>query len=177
MVYALLDDASDTTFLRTSTLQALGIQGVDVKLNLHMMHGNTEIPAQRIKGLTVKWLDKRVEIVLPNAYSRDSIPSRTNQIPKPETANVWPHLKRIADKIPPYKEDIKVALLIGCNCPKAIRPCEVILGKGDDPYAVRTLLGWGILGPVSLTQDDVSKDVDVSLCNRNITHEIGSTRI
>ena len=82
MVYALLDDASDTTFVRTSTLQALGIQGVDVKLNLHTMHGNTEIPAQRIKGLTVKRLNKRVEIVLPNAYSRDSIPSRRNQIPR-----------------------------------------------------------------------------------------------
>ena len=176
MVYALLDDASDTTFVRTSTLQALGVQGVDVKLNLHTMHGNTEIPAQRIKGLTVKRLDKRVEVVLPNAYSRDCIPSRRNQIPKPETANVWPHLKRIADKIPPYKEDMEVALLIGCNCPKAIKPREVILGKGDDPYAVRTLLGWGILGPVSLIQDDVNKDVDVS-CNRIVTREVGFTSI
>ena len=52
----------------------------------------------------------------------------------------------------------------------------MILGKGDDPYAVRTLLGWGILDPVSLTQDDVSTDVDVS-CNRIITREIGYTRI
>lgn len=52
----------------------------------------------------------------------------------------------------------------------------MILGKGDDPYAVRTLLGWGILDPVSLTQDDVSTDVDVS-CNRIITRKIGYTRI
>ena len=52
----------------------------------------------------------------------------------------------------------------------------MILGKGDDPYAVRTLLGWGIHDPVSLTQDDVSTDVDLS-CNRIITREIGYTRI
>ena len=52
----------------------------------------------------------------------------------------------------------------------------MILGKGDDPYAVRTLLGWGILGPVSLIQDDVSKDVDVSY-NRIIARKIGSPRI
>ena len=101
MVYAPLDDASDTTFIPTSALQALGIQGVDVKLNLYTMHGNAEIPAQRINGLIVKRLDKRVEIELPKTYSRDSIPSRRNQIPRLETANAWPHLKRIADKIPP----------------------------------------------------------------------------
>ena len=52
----------------------------------------------------------------------------------------------------------------------------MILGKGDDPYAVRTLLGWGIHDPVSLTQDDVSTDVDLSW-NRIITREIGYTRI
>ena len=56
------------------------------------------------------------------------------------------------------------------------KPREVILGKGDDPYAVRTLLGWGILDPVSLTQDDVSTDIDVT-CNRIITRKIGYTRI
>ena len=180
MVYALLDDASDTTFVRTSALQALGVQGVDVKLNLYTMHGNTEIAAQRIHGLVVKRLDKRVQIELPKTYSRDSIPSRRNQIPRPETANAWPHTKRIADKISPYKEDVEVALLIGCNCPKAIKPREVILGKGDEPYAMRTLLGWGILGPVSVMKEEEDeeevKEVDVS-CNRIVTEEIGSSEV
>ena len=45
MVYGLLDDASDTTFVHTSALQALRIQRVDVNLNIYTMHGNTEIPA------------------------------------------------------------------------------------------------------------------------------------
>ena len=49
----------------------------------------------------------------------------------------------------PYQESLEIGLLIGCNCPKAIKPKEVILGKGEDPYAVRTLLGWGIIGPIS----------------------------
>ena len=41
-------------------------------------------------------------------------------------------------------------LLIGLNCPRAIKPLEVIPGKDNDPYAKRTALGWGIIGLVSL---------------------------
>ena len=41
-----------------------------------------------------------------------------------------------------------VGLLLRCNCSRAMKPRGVILGKGEDPYAVRTLLGWGIIGPV-----------------------------
>ena len=28
-------------------------------------------------------------------------------------------------------------------------PREVITGKGDEPYAVRSLLGWAVIGPVT----------------------------
>ena len=175
MVYALLDDASDTTFIRTSTLQALGINGAEIKLNLYTMHGKAEIPVQRIDGLVVKRLDKRVEISLPKTYSRDYIPSKRDQIPRSETASLWPHLKKIEDKIPPYQNGVDVALLIGCNCPKALKPREVILGKADDPYAIRTLLGWGILGPVTRLQDksDGSEEVD-GICHRIVTQEVGA---
>ena len=41
-----------------------------------------------------------------------------------------------------------VGLLLRCNCPRAIKSRGVILGKGEDLYAVRTLFGWGIIGPV-----------------------------
>ena len=58
------------------------------------------------------------------------------------------------------KNNVEVGLLIGCNYPKALKPKEVILGNDSDPYAVKTELGWGIIGPVSpsflVYQDDVS---------------------
>jgi len=50
----------------------------------------------------------------------------------------------------------------------------VITGKADDPYAIRTLLGWGIIGPVTPvkdTQDGVEEN-EVT-CNRIITQEVG----
>lgn len=176
MVYALLDDASDTTFIKAKTLCDLGLKGTEVKLNLFTMLGREEITVEKLTGLVVKRVDKRVEIELPKTYSRARIPFRRNQIPRPEVASEWPHLVKIADKIHPYQTDADVGILIGCNCPQAIKPREVILGKGDDPYAVRTLLGWGIIGPV-IPQDvreDGEEEAEAATCNRIMTHEICS---
>ena len=114
---------------------------------------------------------------MPKTYSRARIPFRRNQVPRPEVANEWPHLRKIANKIHPYQNDVEVGILIGCNCPRAIKPREVILGKGDDPHAVRTLLGWCNIGPVTPHQNvqgDGEEEPDIATCNRIMSHEIGS---
>ena len=116
-----------------------------------------QLEVERIDGLIVQRLDRRIQVELPKAYARESIPSRQDQIPTPEVADKWPHLQKIRDKIPPYEKDAEIGLLIGCNCPKAIKPKEVIHGTSEDPYAVRTLLGWSIVGPV-VTSDSSLED-------------------
>ena len=58
----------------------------------------------------------------------------------------------------PYKEDIEVGILISTNCPRAIKPREVIPGLDDDPYGIKTDLGWGIVGRVCKSPPD--EDVD-----------------
>ena len=127
-VYALLDDASDTTFVTTQVQEKLGIEGVQTSLNLSTMLGREVLEVERIDGLIVQRLDGRVQVELPKAYARESVPSRRDQIPTPEVADQWPHLQKIRDKIPPYEKDAEIGLLIGCNCPKAIKPKEVIHG-------------------------------------------------
>ncbi|KAL9954295.1 hypothetical protein ACROYT_G041814, partial [Oculina patagonica] len=171
-VYALLDDASDTTFVTTQVQRKLGIEGVETSLDLSTMLGRERITVKRIDGLVVQRLDKRTEVELPKAYARQSIPSRRDQIPRPETVNSWPHLKKIQDKIPPYDENVEIGLLIGCNCPKAIKPTEVIRGKSEEPYAVRTLLGWSIVGPVATSDTPLDDHALDSTCNRIIAREV-----
>ena len=51
------------------------------------------------------------------------------------------------------RDDVEIGLLIGVNCPRAIKPCEVIPGADDNLYAVRTSLGWGIIGSISAPTD------------------------
>ena len=175
IMYALLDDASDTTFVAEKVLADLGITGVNVKLNLSTMLGKEEIPTQRVDGLVVKRIDKKVYIPLPKAYSKERIPFRRNQIPTPETAERWPHLRKITNKIHPYQPGMDVGILIGCNSPRALKPREVILGKGDDPYAIRTLLGWGIVGPVHEASEQEDSE-ELGTCNRVVTREISTSK-
>jgi len=44
--------------------------------------------------------------------------------------------------------DADIELLIGSDAPKLLEPHEVQGGENGGPYAVRTLLGWTINGPL-----------------------------
>ena len=86
-VYALLDDASDTTFVTTQVKEKLGREGVLTSLNLSTMLGREVLEVERIDGLIVQRLDGHVQVELPKAYARESIPSRRDQIPTSEVAD------------------------------------------------------------------------------------------
>ena len=135
------------------------------------MLGKEEVPTQRVHGLVVRRDAKKVDISLPKTYSKEKIPFRRNQIPTPEISERWPHLRRITNKIHPYQLHIDAEILIRCNCPRALKPRDAILGNGDDPYAIISiLLGWGIVGPVHKEHEGSE---DLATCNKIIiTREI-----
>ena len=78
-VYALSDDVSDTAFITTQLLRELGIEGVEPSLDLSTMLGRERLTVQRVDGLVVQHLEKRIQIDLPKAYARQSIPSRQDK--------------------------------------------------------------------------------------------------
>ena len=105
LVYALLDDQSDTTFVRDEALRSLGISGLETHLLLSTMHATDKlIKTMRIEDLVIQDFSRQVTLHLPKAFSREVIPARREQIPRPEYALQWPHLKKIADQIAPYRE-------------------------------------------------------------------------
>ncbi|KAJ8001006.1 hypothetical protein DPEC_G00186330 [Dallia pectoralis] len=126
LVYALLDTQSDTTFIDQDVSDVLNVDKFPVKLKLTTMSG-------------------RDTVDLPVAYTKDCIPVNRSHIPTCETAKQWSHLAEIVDEIQPLK-DCAVGLLIGYNCSRAMAPRQVLLGGDEEPYAVRTDLGWIIVG-------------------------------
>ena len=171
VVYALLDPGSNGTFIKESILEDLQVDGTETQLQLNTMHGSEVVPNRRITGLNVESMGKDARVELPKTYTRDDIPTKREEIPRPETAKVWPHLSGIASKLYLYQVDVEVGLLIGSNCPSAIKPEEVIPWRSSDPYAILTLLGWGIIGPVKGGSNKENSDV---LCHRVAVKEIGS---
>lgn len=146
LTYAMLDTQSDSTFILEDVLHKLSVDVKPVKLKLSTMTAiDTIIPSQSVHGLQVRGLHSETFIQLQQAYSRDFIPVDKSYIPTKETALLWPHLKNLADKIPPL-QDCDIGLLIGYDCPAALAPREVILGDTNQPFAQRSELGWSIIG-------------------------------
>ncbi|KAK3719744.1 hypothetical protein QZH41_001948 [Actinostola sp. cb2023] len=139
------------------------------------MHAVESVSTQKIEGIVVSRNDKLVAIILPKIYTRGQIPVRRDQIPRPEFAQGWKHLRTIANKIPSYREDLTVGILIGNNCVQAIKPRDIVPGKPKDPYAIRTALGWDLIG-ASIHTDECTcfKDTPHASCNSIMTKEIGS---
>ena len=170
LVYALLDDQSDACFIKDTVLEKLSVNGPQVQLRLSTVLAEEVITCTRINGLVVQGLKEEASIPLPGAYSREDIPARRSQIPRPETARNWPHLAPIADQLMPYRDDIEVGLLIGTNCTRAIKPKEVIPGNDDDPYAKKTALGWGVIGVVHPNKSE--EDDSLCSCHRIVSFEV-----
>ena len=59
-------------------------------------------------------------------------------------------------------ENVSIGLLIGTNCIKALEPLEIISGENGGPYAMRTRLGWTVIGPVKPTRGDYAVDCNVT---------------
>jgi len=131
------------------------------------MHSVENVKTQKIKGLVVSRPDGEVNIPLPRVYTREQIPARRDQIPRPEVTQTWKHLEPIAMKIPPYEEKRRIGILIGSNCVRAIKPREVVPGNANDPYAIRTVLGWGIVGAV--INECVSDSMELARCHKITT--------
>ena len=146
LVYALLDTQSTTTFIDKEVSKSLHVKSEPVKLTLTTLTNRAEnVACDKVSGLQIRGYTSDIKIKIPSAYTRDIIPIETSQIPTNETAKNWPHLKDLANKIPPLL-DCEAGLLIGFNCPQALVPREVIYGKDDEPFAVRMDLGWSIVG-------------------------------
>ena len=112
------------------------------------MAGKIILKTSSMKDLEIRPVNGDHKIKPPMAYSREEIPAKRHLIPRPETICKWPHLRAMSEQLPPYFPGAEVGLLIGMNCPRAIKPRDIILGDDDDPWAVRTELGWSVIGPV-----------------------------
>ena len=148
VVYALLDPQSDACFMKESVAARICAKGEDVLLELRTMAGETMMKTTSMKNLIIRPLDSDTEIKMPATYSREDIPAERHLIPRAETIDKWPHLKTVSEQLPPYFPGADVGLLIGMNCPRAIKPRDIVQGDDEDPWAVKTDLGWSVVGPV-----------------------------
>ena len=174
LVYALLDTQSDTSFMCTEVGDKLELDHEPATLKITTMTSdNSMIQCLKYYDIKVRGYHSDQKVTVPVAYSKDCIPVNPSHIATPEVARRCPHLKCIAEDIPPL-QNCEVGMLIGYNCPQALAPRSVVACEGNQPFAVKTDLGWSIIGysnnddeiigAVGMTHRVLTTEVPMDLC-------------
>ena len=152
LVYCLLDNQSDTSFILSSVSNSLGVKGHSVKLSLSTMAGKGQVVNSSVlDGLVVRGYDNvsmKNRVTLPRTYSRDIMPANRNHIPTRHKVRNIPNLEWL-DNILSDELDIPIGLLIGYNCAQALKPKAVVPSLQDGLFAQQSILGWGVIGFVN----------------------------
>ena len=142
--YAFLDPGSSTTFCTERLAQKLSLDGKPTTVLLRTLSYEKTIRSIMMSGLEVSELKSSKFMPIAEVYTQRSMPVTRDNIPTQEDLAEWPYLSEI--QLPQI--DSEVDLLIGMNAANVMEPWQVINSQGNGPYAVKTLLGWVINGPL-----------------------------
>lgn len=143
--YAFLDPGSSATFCTEALMTQLNAKGKRMEILLRTMGQEKPVFSYKITGLEVAGLNSNTFLDLPDVYTQQSIPVTNDNIPAENDIRKWPYLKDVELT----QINAGIGLLIGVNTPKALEPWRIINSEGNGPYAVQTLLGWVVNGPLS----------------------------
>ena len=124
--------------------QRLGADCTPVEFTLCTVSGSERRRGEQL-SLDVLGVSTGKGVRLNKVWTTDSLPVVPESIPTSTDVQQWPHLKNvdITDLV-----DKKVTILIGSDAPVALCPLEVRSGKKNQPHAIRTILGWTVVGPL-----------------------------
>ena len=151
--YAFLDPGSTATFCSESLMKKLNMTGKKAQISLRTMGPSTSVFSYRLKGLEISSLTGKHYYDLPEVYTQKMMPVNTDNIIKEEELAKWPYLDGVS--IPRIQANVE--LLIGTNASKLLEPWDVVNSHGNGPYAIKTLLGWVINGPLKGYSDEQSE--------------------
>ncbi len=134
-------------------MRKLNLTGTRSSILLRTLGQEKSVDTFMLRGLQISNLDGQTFMDLPELYTQGSMPVSKNNILTQEDLNDWPYLEGI--KIPSINKEVE--LLIGINASNLMEPWEIINSQGGGPYAVKTLLGWVVNGPLRGGNSDRGK--------------------
>lgn len=147
--YALLDDGSDVTLCSDSLVNQLGLNGITTNFSITTVNGQTSTRQGKEVKLIVRGSESVID--LDKVWTVDKLSISSHSIPTAEDIASWPHLNGIDL---PDLDDKEVTILIGSDYPEAHWVLEHRRGAKGQPYAVRTPLGWTVMGPLGTTNNN-----------------------
>lgn len=143
--YALLDPGSTSSFCTEDLKCRLNATGKRQTLSVSTLEKANSSMECMVISLQVEGKTTGERVDLPRVYTKERINVSPHHLAKREDIKKFPHL---SDLNIPVAEHVQVDLLIGQDASQAMIPLEVRRGKPGEIYAVRTMLGWTLNGPL-----------------------------
>lgn len=146
---ALLDSGSTQSFCTAKVLKTLNLSGKEINIQLTTLR-KCEVPESvNVIDLEIKGSDG-INFKLKNVMSRPDLNISIDNLASRCDIMKWPHLRNLNF---PTINCNEVSLLIGQDNPGLLMPIEVKAGRSNEPYAVRTVLGWVKNGPIDASSN------------------------
>ena len=158
--YAFLDNGSDVTLCESKLIKQLGIKGTPTLFSLTTISEGTKRNNGEEVSLVVSSLNGSEHVDIPCSWTVKNLPVSRKCIPTARDVSQWSHLEGIEF---PELSNKNVAMIIGCDVPEAHWVLDERRGRRKEPYAVKTLLGWTLMGPV---EHKGREDFHVNFINR-----------
>ena len=171
----MLDNCSRGCFVKASLMKTLQIRGQKTSITVKTLTGEDNYTTFALEGLRVcSQLGLNQEwISLPKTYTKEDLLVGSWEVATAQKLKKWKHLSCVADEVIKDDQNVNVELLIGANCARALEPIKVIPSRNDGPYAMKIVLGWCIVGPISYRNQSKGK---IS-CNQTAVMEAGSNKV
>ncbi|XP_068741884.1 uncharacterized protein [Montipora capricornis] len=158
--YGLIDSGSDITMVDPSLVKLLNIEGTLSKLSLTTVN-SADVEERGMKvNFKIASLDSQNDHVIavnPAWAVKDlTIPLKHTRLSK--SLEQWPHLREVRF---PEVERRKTSILLGTNIQEVFVPLDVRKGNRNEPLAIKSCLGWSILGGFSNLQSHSQGQVNL----------------
>lgn len=150
-MYAMLDDQSNLSLAKSAFFDIFDVRGSILPYTIKTCAGLSDTGGRRANDFVIEGLSGNVSMLLPTLTECDQIPDNRGEIPTPEAAAAYPHLRPIASQIPPLDPSADILLLLGRDIIRAHKVRSQVNGPNDAPYAQCLDLGWVIVGDVCLS--------------------------
>ena len=149
--YAFLDSGSDVTLCDEELVRELEIDGMERNFSLTTQERQSSSRKGFEVQLVVEALDGADTLDLQRVWTVNQVNVSQRSIATAEDLEKWPHLSDVELHSIENKE---VRVLIGSDVPEAFWVLEERRGKRREPYAVRSPLGWAVMGPTQTVEDE-----------------------
>ena len=140
---ALLDEGADSVLIREDIAKQLDLHGSSRNSEIHNAFLKSKTVELKLVNFIVSSKDHPEKIDIKNAWAVPNLNIRHHSYNIKSLKETYTYLKDINL---PNIEPTEVTLVIGADFPELVLHEKHIADKSGEPYAIKTKLGWVLMG-------------------------------